>query len=123
MVKMKLTDNQTAFEYAAYVIASSYFDKTHCVSKLTEKRMRLQYNEQKADSQYRMENSCIRSMERICAKLPKKFFKQEMTVHLRSNDEGHIDIVFENGKYEACFKAKYAGKSSYITCHISKMAS
>lgn len=121
MIKMRFTDNQTAFEYAAYVIASSYFKKVHCASKLTEQKMRLQFCEQKTNAQYRMESTCIKYMDRICEKLPKKFFEQEMVVHLRKNDEGYFDIVFSDGRYEACFKAKYAGNESRLTCHIRQV--
>lgn len=121
MIKMRFTDNQTAFEYAAYVIASSYFKKAQCASKLTEQKMRLQFYEQKTNAQYSMESTCIRYMDRICEKLPKKFLEQEMTVRLRKNDVGHFDIVFTDGKYEACFKAVYAGRNSRLTCRIRQV--
>ncbi len=47
MVKMNFTNSQTSFEYALYMIAASYFNKSVCLSEITEKNMLLQYKEQK----------------------------------------------------------------------------
>ncbi len=37
MVKMNFTNSQTSFEYALYMIAASYFNKSDCLSEITEK--------------------------------------------------------------------------------------
>ena len=47
MVKMNFTENQTAFEYAMYMMFGSYFDKAVHKNKILEKKMRVQYMEQK----------------------------------------------------------------------------
>ena len=80
MVKMSFTNNQTAFEYALYMIAGSYFDKATCKSKLIERNMLLQYKEQKIDKQYQMEDMCIRFMNKLAHNLPRNYFKQNMEV-------------------------------------------
>lgn len=37
MVKMNFTNSQTSFEYSLYMIAASYFNKSACLSEITEK--------------------------------------------------------------------------------------
>ena len=44
MVKMNFTNSQTAFEYALYMIAASYFNKSACLSEITEKNMQPVYD-------------------------------------------------------------------------------
>lgn len=74
MNKMKLTNDQTAFDYALYMIASSYFEKATCRNHLLEQKMLVQFKEQKLNSQYAMEETCIRYMEELEKRLPWWFF-------------------------------------------------
>ncbi|SDB03126.1 hypothetical protein [Eubacterium oxidoreducens] len=54
MEKMNFTNKQTAFEYAFYMIAASYFNKAICRSKMTEQNMLIQYKEQKVKTRSRV---------------------------------------------------------------------
>jgi len=123
MVKMNFTDNQTAFEYALYMIAASYFDKAVCTSGFTEKGMLLQYKEQKLDKQYQMEDICIHFMDKFAKSLPKKFFQQNMQVRLGKRKNAPTKIFFENDKYILCFIGNYAGMKSKIDYRILKKKS
>lgn len=114
MVKMKFTNNQTAFEYALYMIAASYFDKAVCDTKYTEKSMLLQYKEQKIENQYKMEDVCIRFMDKLAETLPEKFFKQNMQVRLRKREGKPTEILFMSKKDAISFRGIYAGKKSQI---------
>ena len=118
MVKMNLTNNQTAFEYALYMIAASYFDKAVCMSYFTEKSMLLQYKEQKLDKQYQMEDVCIRFMDGVAEALPEKFFKQNMQVRLNKKEGAPTEIRFENEDYTLCCIGNYAGKKSKIEYRV-----
>lgn len=115
MVKMSFTNNQTAFEYALYMIAGSYFDKATCKSKLIERNMLLQYKEQKIDKQYQMEDMCIRFMNKLAHKLPHNYFKQNMEVHLVRRQSGKpMEIIFANNTCMIDFICRYAGNKSKI---------
>ena len=115
MEKMNFTNNQTAFEYALYMIAASYFDKTVCLSKLTERNMFLQYKEQKLNKQYQMEDICIDYMEKLADKLPSNYFRFNMNVKLnRTASSGLTEIVFINEQNIITFQGVYAGNKSQI---------
>ena len=120
MVKMKFTDNQTAFEYVLYMIAASYFNKTVCKTKLMEQNLLLQYKEQKPDNQYKMEETCIKYMDGLAKRLPKKFFSQNMDVRLRRHTGSELtEIFFENRRCSVSFYGVYAGKRSKIYYKIT----
>ena len=119
MVKMNFTNNQTAFEYALYMIAGSYFDKAVCKSKLIERNMLLQYKEQRIDRQYQMEDICIHFMKGLEKRLPKEYFKQNMEVHLVRHGAGKpMEIMFVNDTCMIEFICKYAGKKSQIDYRV-----
>lgn len=118
MVKLNFTNNQTAFEYALYMIASSYFNRAECKNKLLEKSMLLQYKEQKLESQYGMEDLCISYMDDLQKKLPPQIFKQNMKVHLRKEGNGTTGVILVSKKYILQFHGVYAGKKSNIDCRL-----
>lgn len=118
MVKMNFTNNQTAFEYALYMIAASYFDKSACLSEITEKNMLLQYKEQKLNSQYQMEEICIEFMDNLVSKIPSWFFKRSVAVKLNKTASGKTEIVIGDKQSFIVFHALYAGKKSQIQYQI-----
>lgn len=121
MQKMNFTTKQAAFDYALYMIASSYFDKTVCKSKLIERNMVVQYKEQKTDIQYKMEDICIKFMDSLEQKLPVGFFRQEMTVRLRREKAGApTEIIFENGRFTLSFYGICVGKKYKVDCKFWK---
>lgn len=116
---MNFTDDQRAFEYALYMIASSWFDRSVCLSKMTEANMLLQYREQRLNTQYRMEEICIRYMEGLENKLPVDFFRQKMEVRLRhSASSGMTEILFSNERSSIAFRGIYLGNRSRIRCRV-----
>jgi len=116
MMKMNLTDNQKALEYAAYMIIGSYFKKTKCISSVTEKKMRIQYVEQKLDNQYQMEDLCIRYAEKeLVRELPKNVWNCEMKARLVICEDGRTEIQFISPKYVLVVVANYNGKKSQLS--------
>ena len=122
MAKMSLTNNQTAFEYALYMIASSYFDRVKCKNTILEKSMLLQYKEQKLDNQYKMEDICIAYMDGLQQKLPKDLFKQNTVVRFRKRQNGFTTLFFMSRKYVLEIQGIYAGKKSAIDCSLWQKA-
>ena len=118
MMKMNFTNNQTAFEYVLYMIAASYFNKTVCLSEITERNMLLQYKEQPVNKQYRMEDICIDYMDKLIEKLPKKIFDRNMDVKLNILDTGMTEILFMDDESIVAFRGIYAGKQSQIQYQI-----
>lgn len=118
MVKMNFTNNQTAFEYALYMIAASYFDKAICQSRMMERNMLLQYKEQKQNTQYQMEEICIDFMEGLVRKLPPEFFNRTVEVKLNKTPSGLTEVVFLDNESIIAFRAKYAGRRTKIDIKI-----
>lgn len=117
MEKMSFTNKQTAFEYALYMIAASYFDKTVSKSKLIEKSMLVQYKEQKNDKQFDMEEFCIAYMEKISQKIPESFFRQNMEAHIVKGN-APTEITFKGERGTAVFTVTFGGKNPKINCKI-----
>ena len=120
MVKMNFTNNQTAFEYALYMIAASYFDKKVCLSRITERNMLLQYKEQKLIKQYQMEDICIKFMDDLARKLPADFFNRTVETKLNRTASGITEIILGDNQSFIVFRAIYAGKKSKIQYQIWK---
>lgn len=115
MVKMSYTTKQTAFDYALYMIASSYFDNVTCRSKRLEGNLLLQYKEQKTDKQFMMEDFCISYMDELSTKLPNELFQQNMEVHLiRSHQSATVEILFKGQNYMLALKGVYNGRKPKI---------
>lgn len=120
MVKMNFTNNQTAFEYALYMMAASYFDRTVCTSRLTERNMLLQYKKQKLNKQYQMEDTCIEFMDGLVKKIPADFFNRSVEAKLNRMESGLTEIIFGDAQSFIVFRALYAGKKSKIQYQIWK---
>ena len=108
MVKMNFTNSQTSFEYALYMIEASYFNKSACLSEITEKNMLLQYKEQKLNSQYQMEEICIEFMDNLVSKIPSRFFQRSVAVKLNKTASGKTEIVIGDKQSFIVFHALYA---------------
>lgn len=119
MIKMNFTNDQTAFDYALYMIAASYFDRTSCRSRITERNMLLQYKEQRLEKQYEMEDICIRFMDELTGELPKKLFQQQMEVYFRKNAARNMtEVLFVNKHLVIGFYGRYVGKKTHITYQV-----
>lgn len=120
MVKMVFTDNQTAFEYAMYMIAASYFGKAKCLSWLQERKMRVQYLEQKVNNQYKMEEICIAQMDKLIEKLPFNPATQEVEVKLIHHPKQNItEIRFANAEFTLSLTGTYKGRGTRIKHRIA----
>ncbi len=78
----KQVTNQQAYEYALYMIATSYFRSAKCLSKRLEKRLLMEYKELKLQKQYEMEQSCISYMNSLKKQLPHKVFAGDVVVRM-----------------------------------------
>lgn len=115
MKMINSTNSQAAFEYALYMIASSYFKSARCKSGLQEKKLLLHYKETKPDTQYKMEDVCIRFMDDLVRRVPSKFFDRDVTVHLVGHeDAGVTELYFTNSKYVLRLKGIYKGGKTKI---------
>jgi hypothetical protein len=115
-MKMNFTDNQIALEYAMYMMVGSYFDNTVCKNYLQEKKMRVQYVEQKKENQYLLEDICIAYVEKnLVPNLPDDFWKRNMKVRFVVNHRtNQIEIRFSDLKYILRIWGEYNGKNSKI---------
>ncbi len=115
MERINLTNDQAAFEYVLYMIAASYFDKATCVTGLTERNLLLHYKEQKANTQFDMENYCIKFMDLFEKRLGKQFFARRVNVRLIREKEGRpISVIFSGDDMELKLSATYRKNHSII---------
>ena len=120
MNKMNFTDNQTAFEYAMYMMMGSYFDKAICKNRLLERKMHVQYIEQKEKNQIQMEDICIRFIEqKLLSQLPEELWEQQVEVQIVPTElKGVREIRFLGPEYTLYAKAIYRGKGN-TTIHCA----
>lgn len=120
MTKMNYTEKQTAFEYAIYMIAASYFKKAKCSNIFREKSMRLQFLEQKLDSQYHMEETCIKYLEnRLLKELPEQLWTNEVLVKLVKHPVDAVtEIRFICPSYILSLKGECRGRRYFLTHHL-----
>lgn len=118
MLKMNFTNNQTAFEYAMYMMLGSYFNKTSCKNHLLEKKMRLHYWEQKEKQQIELEKLCIRFVEKeLVPHLPKDIWENGVEVKFcPTKCKGVQDIQFHGPEYILRVTGIYRGKH-HTTIH------
>lgn len=116
MVKMKfnIVDKQAAFEYVLYMMLGSYFDKVACCSPMYEKKMHMQYQQQKEESQIQMEDFCIRFVEKeLMPQLPEDFWKQQMEVRfLPTNVKGMREVQFIGADYALRVSGIFLGQKN-----------
>lgn len=90
-------DSQMAFDYAVYMMVTSYFKKATCNTKWQEKKLLLNYREQKRDFQYAVEDIAIKFARRVLRKnVDRSIWKQEVEVSLighESSPQTRIRIV------------------------------
>ena len=118
MAKMNLINNQAAFEYTLFMIASSYFKSTRCRNKALEKKMLLSYKELKKESQFLMEDICIRFMNKLIRKIPREALNEKFVVELRRAENAPTEILFISKKYILSFMGIYVGRQSKINCRV-----
>lgn len=97
-MKMNLSNVQTAFDYALYMIATSYFKKAKCKNKIREQQMLIQYKEQKNEKQYLLEDICIKHIEKLYRKIPGEFLNSEVEVSFRTT-RYYTGVIIRNDKY------------------------
>ena len=74
MMKLNVEETMAAQTYAAYMIASSYFDSYVCTSKQMERQTYTLYRTLKAEGQSKMEKRVISFMEKeILPRLSEEF--------------------------------------------------
>ena len=107
---------QAAFEYALYMIASSYFDRAECTTVPMEQKLKLNYREQKQNGQYKMEDFCITFMDRFVARKGEELFHRSVEVRLvRENRDLPVSIVFLGEGFRMILMPRYDGRGSTIS--------
>ena len=67
-----------------------------------------------------MEETCIKYMDGLTKRLPKRFFLQDMDVRLRRHTGSDLtEIFFENDRCSVSLYGVYAGKRSRIYYKIA----
>ncbi len=123
MDRINPTNDQAAFEYTLYMIASSYFDKATCITDLTERNLLLHYKEQKESAQLNMEDYCIRFMECFEDRLGENFFAKEVNVRLiREKEDRPISVIFTGKDMELKLSALYRRNHSVIRYSVKNVA-
>lgn len=114
--KMSFTDNQTAFEYAIYMMIGSYFAKASCRNLLQEKNRLLQYHEQRRDNQYLMEDICIKYAEKFLRpSVTSRLWKEEVQVRfVQGHDDQLSEVQFISDTYVLRVWGQFAGKKTRL---------
>ena len=114
MTKMNFISSQVAFEYCMYMMLGSYFGSTKCLAPLQEKKLKLQYHLQKAESQYQMENICLKLIEEdLLSQLPMNRDELDMKVQLIGHPiTGHTEIRLQHPNYILRVMCEYKGKKN-----------
>lgn len=114
MAKMNIVDNQSAFEYVLYMMLGSYFKKAVCSNKLFERKLHMQYLQQKEKQQVLMEEICIRLVENeLMPQLPEEFWEQKMKVRfVPTSVTGMREIQFIGAEYALRVSGVFRGKKN-----------
>ncbi len=123
MEKLNIANNQAAFEYVLYMIASSYFAKATCTTGFTERNLLLHYKEQKMKAQYEMEEYCIGFMDKFEKRLGRDFFGGDAAVRLvREKEDRPVSIIFTREDKELSLVPSFRGRHSVIRYSVKGAA-
>ncbi len=121
MVNNKAAIKQKALDYIMYMILASYFNKAVCQSPLREKQLFLCYKDIKLDEQLKMEEACIRYIEKFQKAVPESFWKQEVEVHFKGRNASAIEVHGNN--QILCVRTSYEkGKPQFQIRLLTKKA-
>lgn len=104
--------NQMAFDYAIYMIVGSYFKKAVNNTAWQEKKLLLNYKEQKNDFQVELERIAIQYVKKVLYKnLKRRIWNQEVSVSLISSEMSPQTLIrFMNDKFILDIISEYRGK-------------
>lgn len=107
-------DNQRAWDYVMYMMLTSYFDETNCLTQFWEKKLSLNYRAMKKQDQYAAEDKCIKVIEdEILPKLPEEFINSAVDVKLMIDEKLDVTVmIVSNDKYELMVSYKYDVKKT-----------
>ena len=107
-------DNQRAWDYVMYMMLTSYFDETNCLTQFWEKKLSLNYRAMKNQDQYAAEDKCIKVIEdEILPKLPEEFVNSAVDVKLMIDEKLDVTVmIVSNDKYELMVSYKYDVKKT-----------
>ena len=108
MMKLNVEETMAAQTYAAYMIASSYFDSYVCTSKQMERQTYTLYRTLKAEGQSKMEKRVISFMEKeILPRLSEEFLNSRVEVKFFADRRGiRITDGFQILEIRQIMKAK-----------------
>lgn len=109
----KLNDKQNALAYVIYMIVGSYFTKTKCISRYMERKLYLYYKEIGVNTQYIIEENCIKFAEKVLRKkLPVEIWEEEVKVQ--------FPTVLDENQYVRFVGNSWTLEISYILINIRR---
>lgn len=113
---------QMAFDYAMYMMASSYFQKATCKTKYQEGKMIIRYLQLSKEEQYEMEDFCIQYIEEVLLHhVNPMVWKEDVTVKLIGKEKSDRTLLqFEGDKYSICVKTVYKSDTPIVKSFIRK---
>jgi hypothetical protein len=85
---------QESYEYAIYMIFASYFKKATCKNPIYESKLRFNYRETKAETQYKMEDFCERKAKTVFRTIPARIANSEVEVNFILREGYFTEIRF-----------------------------
>lgn len=91
----KAMTKKNATDYVLYMIASSYFKKAVCTTKVLEKRLFLYYKDLSVKEQEQIEERCIRYVEKqLMNEVPQNIWDESVTVAMKTDSSDRVVITF-----------------------------
>ncbi len=111
----RITANtQESFEYAIYVIFSSYFKKAVCTNRVREASMHINYVETALALQYEMEEFCDKEAQKLFSMLPDWISECTVTVSFIRSDKHRTEIRFKSDSFILRLIGEYRKKGGII---------
>ena len=106
----KMIDKQKAFDYCVYMMLSSYYKKTVCLSDVMETNLFLRYRELRDNMAVELESEAIKVIEKeILPKIPEAIEEKE----------AQVVILPWNNTY-GCHGIQVTTDGSVVTVYIKK---
>lgn len=113
--QVKLSDQQNAFAYAAYMMISSCFRGAFCDSRITEEWLHLQYRQEKTEVQDSMAELCAAyADEYLQEKLPGSIYEEKVCVILDRDLTGIRSIRFEGTDFLMSIRTSCQNRSRAV---------
>ncbi|MBQ3545900.1 MAG: hypothetical protein IJA34_13110 [Lachnospiraceae bacterium] len=120
-MKKETNNLQKVLEYVTYMMVGSYFKKCKCFSSWLESSMLIEYKETKLNTQFMIEEMCIKYVENVLEdRLPKEIWKEQMNVEFIRHLDGQSEIRFISKRYVLSLYTAYKGKYTKFDYQLIK---